>query len=130
VLLIALWARSYWWADNVLGFLGHDLASLSGDVVIDDTIRFTSIDDKIVYLGGGPSDRFWFIPISLASIAHARQGSGIAVRYWALVLPLTVLASAPWLRHLRWRFSLRTLLIATTLAAVALGLVSYMASNK
>ena len=37
-------------------------------------------------------------------------------RWWRIV----VLAAAPWLR---WRFSLRTLLIATTLIAVLLGII-------
>jgi hypothetical protein len=31
--------------------------------------------------------------------------------------------AAPWLRQLGWRFSLRTLLIATTLVAIGLGLI-------
>jgi hypothetical protein len=33
------------------------------------------------------------------------------------------LATIPWLRQLRFRFSLRTLLFASTLVAVALGLI-------
>ena len=123
VLLIALWVRSYWWADNALNVLGHDLISIHGNVVIDDTIRFEFADDRIIWLGGGTNDRFWFVPISLAHAAHARQGSGIAVPYWFLVFPLAVLTSAPWLSQIRWRFSLRTLLIATTLVAVVLGLI-------
>jgi hypothetical protein len=39
--------------------------------------------------------------------------------YWFYVSLATIAAALPWLR---WRFSLRTLLIATTLVAVALGL--------
>jgi hypothetical protein len=39
---------------------------------------------------------------------------------------VAMFAALPWLR---WRFSLRTLLIATTLIAVVLGLVVYAASN-
>src|SRR5258705_7220858 len=101
VLLIVLWVRSYWWADNALNFLGHDLASVHGNVVIDDTICFTSVDGKIVYLGGGTADQFYAISISLANVAHVRQGKGIAVPYWALVFPLAVLAPAPWLRQMR-----------------------------
>ena len=42
--------------------------------------------------------------------------------YWLLILVSTTLAAAPWIEWPR-RFSLRTLLIATTLVAVALGLV-------
>jgi hypothetical protein len=39
---------------------------------------------------------------------------------WFAILTTATLASAPWLR---WRFSLRTLLIATTLVAVVLSLI-------
>jgi hypothetical protein len=46
----------------------------------------------------------------------------IRVPYWSLVSLLAVLAAIPWLR---WRFSLRTLLIITTLAAALLGAIVY-----
>jgi hypothetical protein len=45
--------------------------------------------------------------------------------YWPVVLlasTLAVLGVLPWLR---WRFSLRTLLIATTLVALVLGAIVY-----
>jgi hypothetical protein len=48
-----------------------------------------------------------------------------AIRYWSAVTLSAALAILPWLSWLRWRFSLRTLLIATTLIAVVLGLVVY-----
>jgi hypothetical protein len=44
----------------------------------------------------------------------------MSVPDWFLVLVSATFAVAPWLR---WRFSLRTLLFATTLAALALGLI-------
>src|SRR6476469_5066865 len=43
--------------------------------------------------------------------------------YWFLVSLSVIFAVGPWIRQLRWRFSLRTLLIATTLVAVVLGLI-------
>jgi len=46
---------------------------------------------------------------------------GVAVPHWFPVLVLAALAAAPWIRWSR-RFSLRTLLIATTLVAVVLGI--------
>jgi hypothetical protein len=46
----------------------------------------------------------------------------IRVPYWFPVVLSLVVAVAPWLRWSR-RFSLRTLLIATTLVAVVLGLI-------
>lgn len=50
-------------------------------------------------------------------------GTGPMIPYWSLVLITPLLAIAPWLR---WRFSLRTLLIAMTLLAVMLGLVAWL----
>jgi hypothetical protein len=50
--------------------------------------------------------------------------SGRLVRtpHWLPILLSAALVAAPWLR---WRFSLRTLLIATTLVAVVLGAIVY-----
>jgi hypothetical protein len=45
---------------------------------------------------------------------------GILIPYWLPVLLIGTLSALPWLP---WTFSLRTLLIATTLSAVLLGLV-------
>ena len=45
--------------------------------------------------------------------------------YWLAVLLVGMSASLPWLSLLPKRFSLRTLLIATTLLAVALGLIAW-----
>jgi hypothetical protein len=44
----------------------------------------------------------------------------LGVPYWVMVTACVALTIAPWLR---WRFSLRTLLIATALVAVVLGLI-------
>ena len=51
-------------------------------------------------------------------------GMSARVPHWSGVLLLFGLAAAPWLR---WRFSLRTLLIATTLVAVVLGMITWAA---
>ena len=45
---------------------------------------------------------------------------------WLTVLVTAILASAPWRWTVERRFSLRTLLIATTLVAVGLGLIVWM----
>jgi hypothetical protein len=52
----------------------------------------------------------------------------LAVPHWFAVLLSSTLAVVPWipsLRALNWRFSLRTLLIATTLTAVVVGLIGW-----
>jgi hypothetical protein len=51
------------------------------------------------------------------------------IPHWFAVSLFGVLAVAPWRRSSDWRFSLRTLLIATTLVAVVLGLVVWAASR-
>jgi hypothetical protein len=56
------------------------------------------------------------------------NGVGVVCHYRWLVLITATSGVAPWIRKLKWRFSLRTLLIATTLVAVVLGLVVYAAS--
>ena len=45
--------------------------------------------------------------------------------YWCPTLLIAAFAVAPWIPQLSWRFSLRTLLVATTLIAVGLGAVVY-----
>ena len=47
----------------------------------------------------------------------------VDVPHWFLAILLASIATAPWLR---WRFSLRTLLIATTLVAVVLAIIVWM----
>jgi hypothetical protein len=47
--------------------------------------------------------------------------SQFGIPYWLLVLLTARIATVPWLK---WRFSLRTLLIAVTLLAVLLGLAA------
>jgi hypothetical protein len=54
--------------------------------------------------------------------SYARAGVSISAPLWFPLLVIAALAVAPWNPKL-WKFSLRTLLIATTLIAVVLGLV-------
>ena len=49
---------------------------------------------------------------------------GISFPYWLLILVAAATAALPWLRY---RFSFRTMLIATTLVAVVLGLIVWAA---
>jgi hypothetical protein len=54
-----------------------------------------------------------------------QPGSGPAIPYWPIALVVSVAATLPWIPR---RFSLRTLLIATTLVAVVLGSSVWLAS--
>ena len=68
-------------------------------------------------------------PLSLIGIRY-QQFSPVmtlfAVRYWLPVLITAILVCVPWIDRAT-RFSLRTLLIATTLVAVILGAIVYAA---
>jgi hypothetical protein len=48
------------------------------------------------------------------------------IPYRYLVALFAIFAGVPWIRQFRWRFTLRTLLIATTLVAVVLGLIVWL----
>ena len=50
---------------------------------------------------------------------------GITIPAWMPTMLIAAVATAPWIDRLRWRFSLRTLLIATTIIAVVLGIAAY-----
>ena len=57
---------------------------------------------------------------------QAVRAIDVHVPHWFLLSLATVLGTTPWLRDINWRFSLRTLLIATTLVAVGLGMIVWM----
>jgi hypothetical protein len=133
VLLIALWARSYVARDMTRGVIGSNhlhlnVTSLRGEVAIAfDEWRgnshpwiFESVSDHdnmvAVFssvLGRPPLSwlgfRWQFNPNLIVMV----------LPYWFLVMLSAVLAAAPWMR---WRFTLRTLLIITTLVAAVLGM--------
>jgi hypothetical protein len=70
-------------------------------------------------------------PPKVISLTTTQGAWQIWATDWLLLLLSATIAFIPWIRILPWpkRFSLRTLLIATTLVAVALGLVIYAARN-
>jgi len=128
LLLCVLWARSYWWVDQIIvretkAFL-VGVASLPGafGIGIGENTRPDPISSSMatvdwLEVGGYPS-RIWGM--------FALQELGFISPYWFLILVAVVGTIAPWRRELPWRFSLRTLLIATTLVAVVLGTIIYV----
>jgi len=56
------------------------------------------------------------------------EGTSIALRipYWFTIAATCSVAVFPWTRCFSWKFSLRTMLIATTLFAVILGLIMWV----
>jgi hypothetical protein len=70
---------------------------------------------------GGSEERRRNPPPRFAWWVNGHNGNMvIRTPHWPLVLLSAALAVAPWFK---WRFSLSTLLIATTLVAVGLGIV-------
>jgi hypothetical protein len=135
VLLIALWVRSYWCWDDVAWRLttkrGFLVSSQSGGAVLD----YHEFDSSALALikwrvRSQPSPDKNLLPIAGIDEAYAGflllngpDGFLLVIPYWFLV-PLTLaLAATPWLPMWSRRFTLRTLLIATTLVAVVLGLI-------
>jgi hypothetical protein len=152
VLLIAVWMRSYFSTDQLTrqdsssGFIAITL----GDGRL--LLGKSNDPDLGMFFGPGWSSRScqWSksgsIPFFPASVPQEHRGnifgwpnfsddafiartrgpkySQLILPFWLLVLPVIALAVVPWLR---WRFRLRTLLITTTLVAVALGLVVWAA---
>jgi len=126
VLLIVLWVRSYWWSEGCriargsVGSMYGYFAIGVNDIFVpppfysepireDDMKQIERIIQENTTLGfgyvGGP------------------QASNVVFPDWIAVLLFSAIAAVPWLRYFPRRFSLRTLLIATTLVAVVLGLI-------
>jgi hypothetical protein len=136
VLLIVLWVRSYQQADDVTCGLssgpGYRCISLNGELL---ACRYPSREGAVSlgwvirHLPGHDPHAF---PSSWPSTLHGIAFEFSEGRLWLTVLPqwfiaalFATLATVPWIRHSKWRFTLRTLLIATTLVAVVLGAIVY-----
>jgi hypothetical protein len=132
-LLIVLWVRSYSKVDSCQWPTGEH-----------STLHIQSASGRIIafaipYSGGwrtgsipvenvGPSKVLKSPVMGTANYVSFYNGASRigVVPYWAVFLPVATIAAAislPWIRKLRWQFSLRTLLIATTLIAAVLGLI-------
>ena len=163
VLLIALWVRSYWWADRLhWSFDGKEafaVASKQGRFLL---LGYETVDEPNEWKSGWyshstsdeqsfPLDDFknnsrlgfdvlrkpmYFVPELTIPVPGKPgwatsynpgfkhlQGSAVMIPYWFLILVGGALTVSPWIRWSK-RFGLRTLLIATTLVAVGLGVVA------
>jgi hypothetical protein len=117
LLFVALWVRSYWWMDSIPLLGKYSLTSFRGDILCNKPWAIT-------YSGPTP---FQFPPrrYGVSTIPSAQPGliimeGGHALPYWVSIVLAVALGITAWLPH---RFNLRTLLIATTVVAVVLGVV-------
>src|SRR5262245_58555611 len=139
VLLCVLWVRSYWWNEALqLAAFRHVLIveSVAGQMTFD-AHRILDLSDWLA------SDRWqrevhaWHYNSQRRrfsdDVYHFNQERGVSIvltpdfdwsaqvislPIWLFVVLASISAVSPWLRHIPYRFSLRTLLIATTLVAV------------
>src|SRR6476661_1986157 len=126
VLLIVLWVRSYSRRDLVYyreGTTATGVSSEAGSLV---AFRNSSPYHRFGFgwrLATFEPDKFGDTSTSRFTWDNSRSYKRAGVPNWFAVLAATTLAVCPWLR---WRFTLRTLLIATTLVAVVLGLIVWL----
>jgi hypothetical protein len=126
VLLVALWVRSYWWSDTinirVNGSKMFGVASSLGSLLVGstDASDYEKFSGRWMWLVR-PSDPAWAKQTNHGFLYYSRSGMNlVGIPSWLAVISTAGLAIVPWLIC---RFSLRTLLIATTLVAVGLGLI-------
>ncbi len=128
LLLIVLWVRSYWCYDQVVVRRPQlDLDSFYGAITV-----YHNNEDS-------PGKRQWRIItydtevlretglLSFRNLYYFRFAPVLVAPYWLPVLFVATIAAMPWLPWWFKRFSLRTLLIATTLVAVVMGLIVWAA---
>jgi hypothetical protein len=139
VLLCVLWVRSYWWVETAYWDITTtrriSISSMPGALWFD-----TSIHGPFPTLPGWPikkdcedTDR-WLkvshifpVPSRMWGEFLLRRSDTLAVMImplWFAIIGVIGIAAAPWLPFKR--FSLCTLLIATTLVAVVLGLIVWL----
>jgi hypothetical protein len=124
VLLIVLWMRSFWWADN----FGYQGATAARSVVSQSGWMYAGE----LYLNQSRGWRIGSTPVTdpidlrrqfaVAYFDERPRFVCIAFPHWLLSLTLTLIAVAPWLS---WHYRIGTLLIITTFAAAMLGLITW-----
>jgi hypothetical protein len=125
LLLIVLWVRSYWICETV-----------HGRIPLVPALKFISRDGQVFCYSFSNDSFNWYHRVISDEVADSWRDLGkrpqfgfdyfqfgnltsIALPFWLPVVLTTTIAASPWIR---WHVSLRTLLIATTVFAVILGL--------
>ena len=124
VLLIALWVRSYLFADATQN---GSIVSMAGKLYFHQQFAYIFQQPGELLPANWMPQKFFGLhtlvgPPGVQLVPH---GVGWAVPYWWLAGSTSLLAMLPWIPWTT-RFSLRALLIATTLIAVVLGLVTWL----
>jgi hypothetical protein len=133
VLLMVLWVRSYSVRHDVYHLGTAKITGLNADC--GGFSFYTGVRPFYGTLKPAATEPVWqhgsCKPSSIASGFQWKKTrlTTISVPAWFPVLLSATFPALPWIRHPKWRFSLRTLIIATTLVAVVLGLAVYVASK-
>jgi hypothetical protein len=129
VLLIVLWERSYWRLQIIESRVGSQAAQISS---VKGRIALARLDPRVTvgrpYLSVVAGDAADWRKGRVSGFSYYRDGAIAAfiAPHWLPALLSAALAAIPWISR-SWRFSLRTLLIATTLLAVVMELIVYAA---
>ncbi len=126
VLLCVLWVRSYWWADILsyrdVGIPVWRYESNRGAVWFHyQSNGITHLTKGWHFYSSKPDNRKPYAGVLEFYYTHSpHMQTIVSLPIWSIVLTALIITPAPWLP---FRFSLRTLLIATTLLAATLGLI-------
>ena len=118
-LLVVLWVRSHWRLDALFIKNLGNIVSSRGELCFSCSISWSPTTNMTEHQLG--PFKTMSLPYSDKHV-QAGKGAGWAIPIWIPLALAGALLPIPWMSW-RWRFSLRTLLIATTLVAVVLGLV-------
>ncbi len=135
-LLVVLWVRSYriwdrgYWPGRPQVQLRTEFSSDSGHVVVAIAPRMPASSDSVIVIrrpGPAPAGYQKQYADETLGFYFARGSSRwrVDIPYWSVSLFAVALAGAT--RFVPQRFGLRTLLIATMLIAVGLGLIVWLA---
>jgi hypothetical protein len=129
VLLVVLWVRSYWRSDIAFGYAYQQtslsISSIRGELLIE------TIESPLIIgwsFHSAPSESivdpsFWAMThFGFGILDRQPLGRMYVLPHASLLILFAAFTVAPWLP---WHFTLRTLLIATTLVAVGLGVVAW-----
>jgi hypothetical protein len=134
VLLIVLWVRSNWRVDTLEFKDSRKLVavgSIRGKVVLSRSFWLDSFGEEDISpeFGFTSSDFAWdeIFPQTMFSLVNGpwEGDCEVCFPHWSALSIVVVFSAVPWLSRLT-RFTLRTLLIATMLVAVGLGLVVWL----
>ena len=131
VLLVTSWIRSYEFNDVLQGSFGRGsgfaITSLEGRI----NLTTMAVPGSLPWNVSSQPLEDWprfqiplWPPGRQFGIERHADHTHIGARHWFFVAFSMALVATPWLRFLK-RFSLRTLLVVTTLVAVVLGAIVY-----